>query len=396
MARWLFFPNANSVSAAELLDVLAADEIANADSQDYVQDLATVKKGMCMRKSARTACAKQALPGGNFCRIHSCSAGGCGNSKSHRAHLCEDHFNEQQRSQRSSSMSIVDEDAIYGTADDASFLAEFNKMDMSIPPRMNSAGDEPSIFTDDGLKEATKNFSPDNLLSSGSEGFTYRGFEKQALGGCAVAVTLFDAHVQLKKTTDTFFSNALHPNILQVYGTGQVNSSSGMRRCVVSKLMPGGNMLTLLQQSSRPFGWKNRLKAVHDALRALTFLKSRSTSTNHNIKSRNILLEKDLNTAVLHVLSLIVEEDGAADVFYHPEDRAYASPAARRGEEDDTRDIYAMGVVLLEILTGKPPCVEGFALDLVDKLRKPLDEYSDDMPGKFAARCYFVVACRIA
>ncbi len=58
----------------------------------------------------------------------------------------------------------------------------------------------------------------------------------------------------------------------------------------------------------------------------------------------------------------------------------YMSPEAHRGSYCDKGDVFALGVVMLETLTGQEPGPgEGRAEDIVTRLEDPLEDVGDGM-----------------
>ena len=237
----------------------------------------------------------------------------------------------------------------------------------------------PSVtFNDNELRTSTKQFSADNLLRDGKYGPIYwaRGFE--ALGGCAVTVKVLKKTTHVQEKTLKF----VHPNIFKVYGTGLVKYSNESRLCIVSEYMEGGSLARALNPDAAAGGtgsykrhpgrgkqgitWMQRLKAIEDVLKALSFLHRHMDHVHGNFDSTNILLDEHFNEAVLY---------GLAFEQVNPDTHRHAQPMQAThttGEKPD--DVFAVGVVLLEILTGKPACSANGA-SIVDELADSLKRF---------------------
>ena len=142
-----------------------------------------------------------------------------------------------------------------------------------------------------------------------------------------------------------------HPNIRAVYGV----VSSGDTEYIVMEYVDGENLKQYLKKRGA-LPWQETLDLSIQIARALSHAHSRGI-INLDIKPQNIMLPKDGEVKIAD-FGIAQMEEGAGD---SSADEAvgsihYISPEQARGETVDARsDIYSLGVVMYEMLTGRLP-----------------------------------------
>ena len=141
-----------------------------------------------------------------------------------------------------------------------------------------------------------------------------------------------------------------HANIVSVYDV----SSSGDTEYIVMELIDG---ITLKQYMERrgQMDWRESLHFIIQIMRALEHAHSRGI-IHRDIKPQNIMVLRDgsvkvadFGIACLQNNAQTLTQDALGSVHY-------ISPEQARGEHIDARsDIYSVGVVLYEMLTGRLP-----------------------------------------
>ena len=150
-----------------------------------------------------------------------------------------------------------------------------------------------------------------------------------------------------------------HPNIVAIYDTGSESGSDGEElHYIVMELCAGGALADVLKREGavepRRVAWIGR--ATCDALDYA----HRHHIVHRDVKPANILLTGDG--------TLKVGDFGIAKAAFAAGDLTttgsvlgtvtYLSPEQANGDDPDHRsDIYALGIVLYELLTGRPPFV---------------------------------------
>lgn len=140
-----------------------------------------------------------------------------------------------------------------------------------------------------------------------------------------------------------------HPNIVAVYDV----SHSDDVEYIVMELVDG---ITLKQYMDKrgAINWKEALHFTKQITKALAHAHSRGI-IHRDIKPQNIMLLKDGTIKVadfgIAALENEMQESGQAVGSIH-----YIAPEQARGENPDARsDIYSLGIVMYEMLTGRKP-----------------------------------------
>src|SRR5579859_4886937 len=141
-----------------------------------------------------------------------------------------------------------------------------------------------------------------------------------------------------------------HPNIVTVHDAGEDQG----RLYIIMEYIGGG---TLKQRSARSMPLSEITRVIHEVAGALTYAASMGI-IHRDVKPVNVLLDtsgravlSDFGIAKVLASSAAVSRSGAG--VGTPE---YMSPEQCRGGQVDARtDIYALGVMLYEMLTGHTP-----------------------------------------
>ncbi|XP_068642456.1 probable serine/threonine-protein kinase PBL28 isoform X2 [Aristolochia californica] len=220
-----------------------------------------------------------------------------------------------------------------------------------------------SVFTLKEMEEATSSFSEENLVGKGGFGRVYRGTLRS---GEVVAVKKMElppfkaaeGEREFRVEVD-ILSRLYHPNLVALIGY----CADGKHRFLVYEFMHNGNLQDHLQNgglSERKRDWPLRLKVALGAARGLHYLHSGSAVgipvVHRDFKSTNILLNANFEAKIsdfglaklmpegqeMYVTTKVLGTFG----YFDPE---YTST----GKLTLQSDVYAFGVVLLELLTGR-------------------------------------------
>jgi hypothetical protein len=228
-------------------------------------------------------------------------------------------------------------------------------------------GDRAEEFSLAELAAATNNFSPENKLGAGSFGVVYRG---KLPDGHEVAIKRGETGPKMKKFQEkesafdselAFLSRLHHKHLVRLVGFCEEKDE----RLLVYEYMKNGALYDHLhdknnveKSSSLLNSWKMRIKIALDAARGIEYLHNYAVPPiiHRDIKSSNILLDANWTARVSDFgLSLMGPESNQE---YRPTKAAgtvgYIDPEYYGLNLLTAKsDVYGLGVVLLELLTGK-------------------------------------------
>jgi serine/threonine protein kinase/formylglycine-generating enzyme required for sulfatase activity len=154
-----------------------------------------------------------------------------------------------------------------------------------------------------------------------------------------------------------------HPNIVRVYDFIAV----GEMTCIVMEHVPGRDLRKLILRESGPIEPVRALRLFKQVLAAIDyahhFVYRDQSGENHqgiihrDLKPANILVTPEDKVKVTDFgIVKLRGVRGGTQIGFNPGTPEYMSPEQARGREIDQRsDIYSMGIVLYEMLTGRVP-----------------------------------------
>ncbi|KAG8482012.1 hypothetical protein CXB51_026904 [Gossypium anomalum] len=156
------------------------------------------------------------------------------------------------------------------------------------------------------------------------------------------------------------FTNIRHPNVVGL--RGYYWGPTQHEKLILSDYISPGSLASFLYdrpgRKGPPLSWAQRLKIAVDVARGLNYLHFDRAVPHGNLKATNILLDgPDLNARVAdYCLHRLMTQAGTMEQILDAGLLGYRAP-----ELTDTKkpllsfksDVYAFGVILLELLTGK-------------------------------------------
>nr|QGP73761.1 Proline-rich receptor-like protein kinase PERK3 [Sedum alfredii] len=210
------------------------------------------------------------------------------------------------------------------------------------------------------LNKATEGFAPKNFLSEGGFGSVYRGRLKN---GMYVAVKQHK-HASLQgekefKSEVNVLSKARNENVVMLLGS----CTEGTNRLLVYEYVCNGSLdqllsklnaykCTYIEHSRRPFRWEKRIKIASGAARGLKYLHENSI-IHRDVRPNNILVTHDHESLLGDFgLARAHEADHSSETRVVGTLGYLAPEYAESGKVSTKTDVYAFGVVLLQLITG--------------------------------------------
>ncbi|XP_043700749.1 U-box domain-containing protein 33-like [Telopea speciosissima] len=256
---------------------------------------------------------------------------------------------------------------------------------------------ESSQFTEFSLSElqtATCNFSECFKIGEGGYGCVYKG-------------EIFNRSVAIKKLHPysmqgrsefqqevLVLSKLQHPNLVNLIGACPEAWS------LVYEYLPNGSLQDHLCRrcNTPPLTWKTRTRIAAKISSALLFLHSSKPKKiiHGDLKPENILLDSDFNCKIgdFGICRLVPEESVDFPSFRrNTEPKSaflYTDPELQRnGNLTPKSDIYSFGIIILQLLTGRPPVGltnEVHRAMLCGKLTSILDMSAGEWPTSVVIR----------
>ncbi|PPR96372.1 hypothetical protein GOBAR_AA24285 [Gossypium barbadense] len=206
------------------------------------------------------------------------------------------------------------------------------------------------------LEAATNCFGESNVLGEGGRGRVYKArFDDKFLAAVKKLDNGgVDAEREFENEVD-WLVKIRHQNVVSLLGY----CIHGETKLLVYEMMQNGSLESQLHGPSQgsALTWHLRMKIAIDVARALEYLHENCNPpvVHRDIKSSNILLDSNFN-AKLSDFGLAVTTGSQNKNVKLSGTLGYVAPEyLLEGKLTDKSDVYAFGVVLLELLIGKKP-----------------------------------------
>ncbi|PON83266.1 Tyrosine-protein kinase [Trema orientale] len=220
--------------------------------------------------------------------------------------------------------------------------------------------DGPVVFTADDLLCATA-----EIMGKSTYGTVYKATLED---GHQVAVKRLREKITKGQrefeTEVNILGKIRHPNLLalRAYYLGPKGE-----KLLVFDYMPRGNLAAFLHARGpeTPINWPTRMKIAQGMTRGLFYLHSNENIIHGNLTSSNILLDEQINAKVADFgLSRLMTTAATSNVIATAGALGYRAPELSKLKKANAKtDVYSLGVIMLELLTGKSP---GEAMNGVD------------------------------
>ncbi len=202
-------------------------------------------------------------------------------------------------------------------------------------------------------------------LGEGSMGAVYRALD-ETLGRDVAIKFLLPGKVAAGEASARFLREARavarlsHPNVLTLYDVGRhtvpASQGEGDWHYLVLEYIPGQDLHALMLERGGPLPLRQALLAARGVLGALAYAHGQGI-VHRDVKPENIMLTPDgqvrltdFGLALARGDARLTQEDVLVGTVL------YLAPEVIQGQPPDHRsDLYALGAVLYELLTGQPP-----------------------------------------
>ncbi|XP_037471375.1 cysteine-rich receptor-like protein kinase 6, partial [Triticum dicoccoides] len=207
------------------------------------------------------------------------------------------------------------------------------------------------------LQVATDDFAEDKRLGEGGFGVVYKG---DLPGGQEIAVKRLSKTsrqgIEELKTELLLVAKLNHKNLVRLVGV----CLEKREKILVYEYMPNRSLDTFLfdTEKVKELDWSKRFKIISGIICGLQYLHedSQLKIVHRDLKARNILLDSDYNPKI--------SDFGLAKIFGGDQSKivthriagtyGYMSPEyAMRGQYPTKSDVFSIGVLILEIITGR-------------------------------------------
>ncbi|XP_077237924.1 PTI1-like tyrosine-protein kinase At3g15890 [Tasmannia lanceolata] len=215
------------------------------------------------------------------------------------------------------------------------------------------------IFSLKELHSATNNFNYDNKLGEGGFGSVYWG---QLWDGSQIAVKrlkVWSNKAEMEFAVEVeILGRVRHKNLLSLRGY----CAEGQERLIVYDYMPNLSILSHLhgQHSSECLlDWGRRMNIAIGSAEGIAYLHHHATPhiIHRDVKASNVLLDSNFQARVADFGFAKLIPDGATHVTTRVKGTlGYLAPEyAMFGKASESCDVYSLGILLLELSSGKKP-----------------------------------------
>ncbi|CAG7902821.1 unnamed protein product [Brassica rapa] len=157
-----------------------------------------------------------------------------------------------------------------------------------------------------------------------------------------------------------------HPNLLalRAYYLGPKGE-----KLVVFDYMSRGSLATFLHARGQDvrINWPTRMSLIKGMARGLFYLHTHANLIHGNLTSNNVLLDENINAKISdYGLSRLMTTAAGSSVIATAGALGYRAPELSKLKKASTKtDVYSLGVIILELLTGKSPSEALNGVDLL-------------------------------
>ncbi|CAN6843653.1 unnamed protein product [Brassica oleracea] len=231
---------------------------------------------------------------------------------------------------------------------------------------------KPYTFAYSELKNATRDFNPSNKLGEGGFGTVYKGNLNDGREIAVKVLSVGSRHGKRQFVAEIVaISAVMHRNLVKLYGC----CYEGDNRLLVYEYLQNGSLDHALYGGDKTLqlNWPTRFEICMGVARGLAYLHEEASIRiiHRDVKASNILLDSNLLPKV--------SDFGLAKLYDDKETHmstrvagtiGYLAPEyAMRGYLTEKTDVYAFGIVVLELVSGR----KNFDVNLENEKKYLLD-----------------------
>lgn len=242
------------------------------------------------------------------------------------------------------------------------------ELDKEIPEELTSLKEKfssiYSLYSYSELAKITSDFSPECIIGQGGTSQVYRGC---LANGKELAVKILKYSDEVLKefiSEIEIVSSLSHKNIISLIGFCFKNNDL----LLVYEYMQRGNLEEILRgerECKNAFGWIERFNVAVGVAHALDYLHGNGNSCpviHRDVKSSNILISEDFDPKLSDFGLALWAADATSQITCNDVAGTFGYLAPEyfmHGKVNDKIDVYAFGVVLLELISGRKPLCTG-------------------------------------
>ncbi|CAG7867984.1 hypothetical protein BRARA_F00223 [Brassica rapa] len=235
--------------------------------------------------------------------------------------------------------------------------------------------EKPTVFTYEEIRSATDGFADSNLLGHGNYGSVYFGLLREQ----EVAVKRMTATKTKEFAAEMkVLCKVHHSNLVELIGYAATSDELFVVYEYVQKGMLKNHLHDPQSKGNTPLSWIMRNQIALDAARGLEYIHEHTKThyVHRDIKTSNILLDEAFRAKISDFgLAKLVEKTGEGEVSVTKVVGTYGYLAPEYlsdGRATSKSDVYAFGVVLFEIISGREAVIRTEAMGTKNPERRPL------------------------